>query len=636
MTAVEELKQLLHLMELEKEEEIRQYKEILAQLPISERIKKGACWFPLQIEQLGWSLGDHPFVLIERTQQVQMAHKFRAGAVVSLFSEQSGQEQQRPELGVIHFVDRNKMKIILYGTEIPYWLQKGRIGVQLAFDERGHLEMVKAVKQVMQAEKNRTAELREILLGYKAAQWNEYYQITEQIHLNDSQNKAIENILGAVDVAIIHGPPGTGKTTTLVEAIKQIVKKESPVLVCAPSNTAVDFLTEKLHQAGVSVVRIGNLSRVDEDLLQHTVEGILEGRPEAKEIKKMKIEASQLYKQAERHYRTYGSSEREEKKSLKNEARSLIHHAKMLEDYVIEKILTEADVICCTLVSAMNKYIEKKTFKTVVIDEAAQALEPACWIAIGKAQRVIFAGDPFQLPPTVKSMQAQQGGYSKTLLEKMIERQPRVDLLKVQYRMNEKIMGFSNALFYQNELKAASFVSQWTIGTNEGYDSEPISFIDTAGCGYEESINTETKSYYNPDEYAILRMHLDRLLYYSSAVSGLQIGIISPYKEQVIYMQEQIKSDFDHFPDADITVDTIDSFQGQERDIIYISLVRSNDSGEIGFLKDSRRMNVAMTRAKKKLIIIGDSATLGAHPFYEKLLTYCEQCQGYKTAWEYV
>jgi superfamily I DNA and/or RNA helicase len=528
------------------------------------------------------------------------------------------------------------MKIIFYGTDLPSWVTKGRIGVQLAFDERSYIEMDRALRNVMEAKGNRLAELREILLGHQPAYFERMDYTFEIPHLNPSQNEAVMKILAAKDVAVVHGPPGTGKTTTLVEAIKQLAKRESPILVCAPSNPATDLLTERLAKAGLNVVRIGNISRVDEDLLKHTIEGILDERAEMREVKKMKIEAASLFKQSEKFVRNFGPKEREEKRDTKNEARTLMQQAKMLEDYVIEKILSEADVICCTLVGAMNRYIEKKKFHTIVIDEAAQALEAATWIPIGKAEKVILAGDPFQLPPTVKSMEASKGGLAVTLLEKAVERLENVQLLNVQYRMHELIMGFSNQEFYDNQLQAADFVAKWTLSMADGADTRPVEFIDTAGCGYDEKVNSETLSSYNPEEYFVLRQHLDHLLTLASPDVRPRIAIISPYREQVQFIQDNIKKDFDHYPDDDITVDTIDSFQGQERDVVYISLVRSNADGEIGFLKDTRRMNVAMTRAKKKLVVIGDSATLGGFRFYSRFFDYCEAHGCYGTAWEWM
>ena len=297
MSSQEELRQVLSLMKLEKEEEIRQYQLLLEQMSVNDRIKAGACWFPLEVENSGWSLGEHPFIVVSRNKLLDTPHKFRAGQVVGIFAEQFLEDKKLMEYGVVHFVEKNKMKIIFYGTDLPSWVIRGRIGVQLAFDERSYMEMEKAIKTVLEAKGNRLAELREILLGYKPAFFEKMDYNIEIPHLNPSQNEAVMQILSAKDVALLHGPPGTGKTTTLVEAIKLLAKRESPILVCAPSNPATDLLTERLAKAGLNVVRIGNISRVDDDLLQHTIEGILDERPEMNEVKKMKIEAAQLFRQ---------------------------------------------------------------------------------------------------------------------------------------------------------------------------------------------------------------------------------------------------------------------------------------------------------------------------------------------------
>ena len=633
MTTQQELDHLLSLLQQEKEEEIKQFEQLLKEQSIKERVQKGACWFPLQVESSGWGLGEHPFVIIERTKNLNKPHKFRAGQVVSLFSEKFTSENLE-EKGIIYFVKKNRMKVILYGTQFPRWITAGKVGVQLNFDERSYQEMERAVLKVKMAKNDRLAELREILLGKQPARFDKEQHKFEIPLLNRSQNDAVHSILSAEDVAIVHGPPGTGKTTTLVAAIQQLVKRESPILVCAPSNAATDLLTEKLAAKGLNVVRIGNVSRVDDNLLKHTMEGILQHLPEMQEVKKMKIEAAKVRRDAEKFKRNFGFKERQERRDNYREAKDLMQQAKMLEDYIIDKTLREADVICSTLVSSVSRYIEKMTFNTVIIDEAAQALEPATWIPICKANKVIFAGDPFQLPPTVKSMKAAKNGFSVTLLEKGVERLEQVNLLDTQYRMHDTIMGFSNQQFYNNQLKSDASVASWQLHLSDGTPSPSMEFIDTAGCGFEEKVNPESLSYYNPEEYFILRQHLDNLL----VILGDQaasIGIISPYREQVISIQDAITKDFDHFPDADIEVNTIDAFQGQERDIIYISMVRSNDNGEIGFLKDTRRMNVAMTRAKKKLIIIGDSATLASLGFYNDFLDYCDQFGTYGSGWDW-
>ncbi|AFC24368.1 AAA domain-containing protein [Saprospira grandis] len=637
MKATEEIQALMELLEEEKQEEIKQYRYLLEQLPLKERIEKGVCWHPVRQERTGWSLGEHPYVTISRMYSKDQAHKFRSGTVVGIFPSSNFERKKSIfEYGVVQYIKKDEMKIILYGKELPSWVMHEQIGVQLAFDERSYLEMGKALKYVAEAQDNRLSELREILLGKMPARFQDHRRPGDLGQLNNSQAEAVQQILAAEDVAVVHGPPGTGKTTTLVAAIKELVKRESPVLVCAPSNPASDLLTERLADQGLNVVRVGNVSRLDEKVLQHSIEGILQERAEMKEVKKMKKEAAELFRKAGKFKRKFGPNERNERRETYQEAKNLIRHARMMEDYVIEKVLSEADAICCTLVSSMNRYIENRRFHTVVIDEAAQALEPACWIAIAKADKVILAGDPFQLPPTVKSRKAAQKGLSITLLEKAVERLDRVQLLKTQYRMHEQIMQFSNQYFYEGQLQAADFVKNWTLAMRPGGDTTPVEFIDTAGCSFDEKINPETLSSYNPEEYYILRQHLDHLLSFADKQVRPSIAVISPYREQVRFMQEQMETDFDHFPDDDITIDTIDAFQGQERDVVYISLVRSNERGEIGFLKDTRRLNVAMTRARKKLIIIGDSATLGQHPFYQSFMDYCEKHGKYASAWEWM
>ncbi len=629
MSSIEELKALSLLLAQEKAEEIRQYEALIKQTSVQQRVENGSCWFPVVVDSNGWSLGEHPFIVVERQKGRDKQHKIRAGAVVSVFAEQFiAANNEMEEKGVVHYVDKNKMKIIFYGTELASWVLHNRIGIQLSFDERSYVEMERALVAVRNAKNNRTADLREILLGFGKASFrrNSGYTI-ELPRLNDSQNRAVQTIIDSEDIAVVHGPPGTGKTTTMVAAIQHLSKSEGTILVCAPSNPAVDLLTERLAEKGLKVVRVGNLSRIDESLLQHTIEGILDRMPEMNEVKKMRVEANKFFRKAEKFQRSFGPKERQEREDNRKEAKQILYQARMLEDYLTDKIFNEADVITCTLVSSMNANLEKRVFHTVVIDEAAQAMEPATWIPILKAERVVLAGDPCQLPPTVKSMEAAKAGLAVTLLEKCVKRQERVQLLDTQYRMHEIIMGFSNKMFYEGRLKADPSVAQWLLTLADAPDTRALEFIDTAGCGFEEQTNEETRSHYNEEEYHILRQHLDRLLTLSTEEERniLSIGIISPYREQVVFMQNKVKEDFDHYPDAQIEVDTIDSFQGQERDVIYISMVRSNDTGEIGFLKDTRRMNVAMTRARKKLVIIGDSATLAQFPFYARLLDYAEE-----------
>ena len=628
---LQELYNLVELLKLEKEEDLEQFKVVIQNLSLSEKRKKGYTWYPLSLVKSGYTIGDRAFVVVEKTTDTVRQHRFRPGKTVNFYTQQSGAYQPE-KTGIINFVDKNKMKIVLNSKDLPDWISLGQIGVDLLFDDRTYMEMEKALKKVIEAKSNRLSELRSILLGKQEALFNPLaYPITIP-QLNPSQNEAVNTILAARDIAIIHGPPGTGKTTTLVYAVKKLVELEHTVLVCAPSNAAVDLLTERLSALELNVVRIGNISRVDESIIQHTLEHRLSKHPESKNIKKIKIQAAGARRNANKFKRRFGAQERQERKDLYKEARELTDWANQLEERMVGQILSAAQVITCTFVGASNRMLEKLKFKTVVIDEAAQALEPANWIPITKASKVVLAGDPFQLPPTVKSNAAQRKGLNITILEKAIERLEGVCLLNTQYRMHQDIMGFSNIQFYNNKLLAHESVKDQVL---EISDNTPVTFIDTAGCGFEEKVNEEFKSKSNPDEFGILLEHLYLLIQGFEEKTLPSTAIISPYREQVIHMKKTISED-ERLEGQDILVDTIDAFQGQERDIVYISLVRSNAKGEIGFLNDYRRMNVAMTRAKKKLIIIGDSSTIGGNKFYDDFLEYAEVYGLYKSAWDYM
>ena len=637
--AIDELKEHLDLLKIEKDEELATFTLQIAALTISEKRNKGVCWHPLVVVSTGYSIGDYAYVDVERTKDLNAKHQFRAGSVVRLFSSRADTKVDSvEEKGTIHFVDKNKMRIILYSKDLPEWLSDGGIGVDMLFDERSYREMELAVDKVMQAKNNRLADLREKLLGYGELDWEREQDVyfTPYPFLNDSQNAAIQQVLSAKDVAIIHGPPGTGKTTTLVYAIKTLAEKQrtKTILVCAASNAATDLLTERIAAQGLHVTRIGNISRVDEDLLKHTLDMQVAVHPDSKQIKQVRIEAAQLRREAHRHHRSFGTEQRVERKQLLADAKSLNAWVRDLEDKLIENILQYSQVITCTLTGAAHSLIKERQFETVIIDEAAQALEGATWIPILVANRVVLAGDPYQLPPTVKSFKAQKLGLDITLLEKCIQRLPDISLLNVQYRMNKLIMGFSNDYFYNNALMAAPSVANHTLPI---LMDEPMIFIDTAGCGFEEKAAEAGKSLYNPEEYFILREHLYQFVDAYRDNSPLpSVGIISPYKEQVNFIETAIAEDvrFAHLTDLD--VNTVDGFQGQERDIIYLSLVRCNEKNEIGFLMDYRRMNVALTRARLQLVVIGDSATLGNNPFYAQFLDYCEQHNSYRSAWEWM
>lgn len=628
---LEELNKVKELLLIEKKEDLEQYKQMIEQLPLQERKEKGFSWYPVEVLKSGYTYGDRAYVIIQRNKDIDTPHQFRAGKTVRLFTQQPA--VNKPDRnGVIQYVEKNKMKIVLNVQDLPDWLGLGQIGVDLLFDERTYLEMEKALDQVMSAKNGRLVDLRAVMLGKMEPRFSTSSHPLEIPSLNTSQNEAVNRALGAQDIAFIHGPPGTGKTTTLVQIVKQLCKTEATVLVTAPSNTAVDLLTERIAETGLQVLRIGNISRVDESIIRHTLEMQISDHPDSKNIKKVKIEAAELRRKARRFKRKFGREEHQERRNMYREAAELAAWANQLEDRLIQQLIDGAQVICATLVGAAHPVLEKRKFRTAIIDEAAQALEPAAWIPITRASKVIMAGDPYQLPPTVKSMEAQRKGFNVSMIEKGIQRMNAATLLRTQYRMNEVIMGFSNQYFYENQLKAGAAVGQWTLDIEQ---NAPLTFIDTAGCGFEEKIKEAYLSRYNPDEFKILCEHLYQLVEAFQEQERPTIGIISPYREQVEFMKQTISEDA-ILSELPLSINTIDGFQGQERDVIYISLVRSNGKGEIGFLKDYRRMNVAMTRAKKKLVIVGDSATIGSDEFYTSFLDYCDQNGKYQTAWEYM
>ncbi|MFB9861984.1 IGHMBP2 family helicase [Rufibacter immobilis] len=641
-----ELLDVRALLKLEQEEDRRQYQLKNAQTSITERKRLGICWYPVNVIKQEVGFGNKMVVELERISGRDQLHMFQAGSSAALFTNGEGGALN----GVVLEVKRNKLRLATTKEDLPDWLEGGaRLGVELTFDEVSYREMEIALMKVMEAEKSRLAQLRDIILGAEPAIFRREKPFTPIASLNDSQNEAVRNIVQAKDVAIIHGPPGTGKTTTLVQAILQTLQTgEQKLLVTAPSNTAVDLLTEKLAEQGVNVIRIGNPSRVSEVLLEHTLDAQIMHHREYRQLKKLRKSAQEYKAMASQYKRSFGPQERAQRQFMKEESKRVLAQADDVEEYITEDLLDRVQVITCTLVGSANRTIRHLQYDTVFIDEAAQALEPACWIPITRANRVVLAGDHHQLPPTVKSMAAERGGLARTLFEKCIERQPETAvMLTTQYRMHEHIMGFSNQQFYRGELQAHESVRTATLSEVHPV-FEPgliVEFIDTAGCGFNDQTIGEGSSTANPEEADVLLKHLLNLLTpYEPAEASeaqseprLRIGIISPYRAQINYLTDQVE----HEPKLaqlltrrQLSVGTVDSFQGQERDIMYISMVRSNPEGEIGFLADIRRMNVAMTRAKKKMVIVGDSATLGQHPFYQEFMNYAESIGAYRSAWE--
>jgi ATP-dependent RNA/DNA helicase IGHMBP2 len=622
--AIEELAALTRLLRIEQKEDFDLHEVWLKKSTVQERKKNGIAWFPLRIVESGYGMGDYPFLVVER-HETQMPHQFQGGAPAQLFSLAEGNTEDTLQ-GTVVFADHARMKLTFTADEIPDWVDDGKIGVNLLFDSKTYDEMFKALNLLINLEKGRLKSLRDILLGYGSAQFRND-PVAPSERLNDSQNAAMERMVNAEDVAIVHGPPGTGKTTTLVEAIARMAIDPVKILVCAPSNAATDHLASSLHARGLRVVRIGNLSKIDEENEDLTIEAQIQKEREFKQIREIKKRSIELRRMASKYKRNFGRAEAEQRKLILQEARNMGKEARVLEDYLVGKVIGQAQVIATTLIGSTSGYISNTRFEVVVIDEAGQGIEAAAWVPILKADKVIMAGDPFQLPPTVKSQEAAKLGLTTTLLEKAIERHSEVSLLKVQYRMHERIMEYSNRVFYQNAL--TSHATNQYRGLND--EEIVVEFVDTAGCGYEEEAGDEGHSLQNKEEAKLVDRHFKALLH--RYTEGCSVGILSPYRAQVRLLQDGTQSGYGE--QVDVTVNTIDSFQGQERDIIYISLVRSNDRSEIGFLKDYRRMNVAMTRARKKLVMIGDSATLGKDHFYEGLLEMIEQRGGYRTAWDY-
>jgi ATP-dependent RNA/DNA helicase IGHMBP2 len=636
--AIQRLKRLKQLLQIERDEDYKLYKDLFLRVNLEQRRKNGVTWYPIKINNEELGSGDLLHLELERTTHLNQAHQFSSGKNVSLFSNR---EQEELEMtGTIKSVSKNTLKLVLHTDELPDWCYEGKLGLNIQFDDNSYLEMQSALETVIEAKYNRIAELRDMIEGTIPLNFENQPDDLIIPQLNLSQNRAVRHILSAKDIAVLHGPPGTGKTTTLVQAIRLTLQTEKQVLVCAPTNSAVDLLTEKLTELGLNVLRLGHPARISEELQQSSLDGKMSSSAYYKDVKNLRKNAEEYFKMAGKYKRTFGKEDAQQRAAFYAEARNCIKEARVLEDYIVDELFNTAQVICCTPVTSTHKGLTRKKFNTLFFDEASQALEPMIWIPLLKCKRLILAGDHFQLPPVVKSVEAKRGGLGDTVLDKCIVLNQSTVLLNRQYRMSAAIMGFSNAYFYNNELIAdESVISQLLVNDENSHLGKSVEFIDTAGCGFDEIQNLETLSYYNPSEAQIVLKHLRELIENyerESAYSEIEIGIISPYKEQREWLIDNLDVDASILSKIkSIQIKTIDGFQGEERDVIYISLVRSNSKQEIGFLSDLRRMNVAITRAKKKLVVIGDSATIGANLFYQSFLEYCETHGLYRSAWEF-
>ena len=664
ISPIQALLQQRTLLQLEYYTEKEAFRKLTEQMGMQRKVKRGDAWFPLRVGKSFYNSLNQTAIEVFRTSDQDIEHNFEFGRPVMFFmakkmgkNENQGRKVQSIKYfsftGTVSYVDGDRMVITVPDSAPLLDLQQSTepIGVQLSFDETSYKLMFEALDRVMKAKNNRLAYLRDLFYSHqKAGRFS--FEPMKFPWLNPTQERAVNEVLWAKDVAIVHGPPGTGKTTTLVEAINETLMRESQVLVCAQSNMAVDWISEKLVDRGINVLRIGNPTRVNDKMLGFTYERRFESHPDYPQLWAIRKAIRELRKNRKKGSENY----HQKMDRLKSRAAEI-------EIRINSELFGEARVIACTLVGSAHRLLEGMKFGTLFIDEAAQALEAACWIPMKRASRVILAGDHCQLPPTVKSIAALRAGLGKTLMERIAENKPEVvTLLKIQYRMNDEIMRFSSDWFYGGKVESAPQIKYRSV---LDYD-HPITWIDTsneenqitiegedapedsASTSSSESTSspasvTNQNSDLNFKEQFVgesfgrinkaeAELTLLTLAEYFTKIGkqrvlseSIDVGIISPYRAQVQYLKKLIKK-YEFFKPYRrlISVNTVDGFQGQERDVILISLVRSNDEGQIGFLKDLRRMNVAMTRARMKLIILGNKDTMTKHPFYKKLWEYVE------------
>lgn len=648
ISPIQALLQQRTLLQLEYYTEKEAFRKLTEQMGMQRKVKRGDAWFPLQVGKSFYNSLNQTVIEVFRTSDQDIEHNFEFGRPVMFFRSEGSEELKYFSFtGTVSYVDGDRMVVTVPDSAPLLELQQSTdpIGVQLSFDETSYKLMFEALDRVMKAKNNRLAYLRDLFYSHqKAGRFS--FEPMKFPWLNPTQERAVNEVLWAKDVAIVHGPPGTGKTTTLVEAINETLMRESQVLVCAQSNMAVDWISEKLVDRGINVLRIGNPTRVNDKMLGFTYERRFESHADYPQLWAIRKAIRELRKNRKKGSENY----HQKMDRLKSRAAEI-------ELRINAELFGEARVIACTLVGSAHHLLEGMKFGTLFIDEAAQALEAACWIPMKIASRVILAGDHCQLPPTVKSIAALRAGLGKTLMERIAENKPEVvTLLKIQYRMNDEIMRFSSDWFYGGKVESAPQIKYRSV---LDYD-HPITWIDTSNeenqitiegeDAPEDSASTASsvsaanqnsdlnfKEQFVGESFgrinkAEAELTLLTLAEYFTKIGKqrvleerIDVGIISPYRAQVQYLKKLIKK-YEFFKPYRrlISVNTVDGFQGQERDVILISLVRSNDEGQIGFLKDLRRMNVAMTRARMKLIILGNKDTMTKHPFYKKLWEYVE------------
>ena len=624
------LQQQRLLLQMEYAAEKETFRKQTEEMGLQRKVKRGDAWYPLKMGKSYYNSLNQLVVEVFRQGDEEIEHNFEFGRPVAFFTcinKDSGNPGS-PKIryfnftGTVSYVDGDRMVVAVPDNGQLIDVQSAEhVGVQLFFDETSYKMMFDALDRVIRA-KGRLGYLRDLFYSHQKAETFSFSAMPFP-YLNATQEEAVNKVLRAKDVAIVHGPPGTGKTTTLVEAIYETLRRENQVLVCAQSNMAVDWISEKLVDRGVNVLRIGNPTKVNDKMLSFTYERRFEAHPDYDQLWAIRKAIRDL-----RAHRKRGDDKYHQK------LERLKERATELELRINAQLFDEARVIACTLVGSSSRLLDGQKFGTLFIDEAAQALEAACWIPIRRVSRVVFAGDHCQLPPTVKSIAALKAGLGKTLMERIVENKPEVvTLLKMQYRMNDEIMRFSSSWFYGNQVESAPEVKYRSI-----LDLDiPMTWIDTSAFELNEDSEVSFKEQFVGESFgrinkAEAELTLLALENYFTKIGKtrilderIDVGVISPYRAQVQYLRRLLKKKEFFKPYRSlISVNTVDGFQGQERDVILISLVRANDEGQIGFLRDLRRMNVAITRARMKLIILGDASTMTRHPFYKKLYDYIE------------
>ena len=637
-SAIVQLQQQRELLRVEYQEEKEAYRQMTENIGLARKVTRGDAWFPLKIGRAYYNSLNQYCIEVTHQGDEEIDHNFEYGRPIVFFSAEAPAGDLKQATGIHYFsftgsvsyVDGNRMvAAIPEGHALELQNAQQPVGVQLFFDETSYRMMFDALERVIKAEGNRLAYLRDLFYSHQPAATFSFDAMRFP-WLNVSQERAVNHVLRAKDVRVLHGPPGTGKTTTLVEAINETLMRETQVLVCAQSNTAVDWISEKLVDCGVPVLRIGNPTRVNDKMLSFTYEHRFADHPDYPKLWQLR-----------RNIREMRRRRRESGERFHQKLDRLKELAVELEVRINNDIFGQVRVIASTLVGAGNKLLDGKKFSTLFIDEAAQALEAACWIPIRRASRVIFAGDHCQLPPTVKSLEALKGGLGTTLMERIVKNKPEcVSLLQVQYRMNDEIMQFSSDYFYHGQMRSAPEVAHRLIHEGDApilwFDTSTINLGEDERHDFREQFIGESFGRVNKGEailtLSLLQIYLQRIGKQRVLDDRIDIGIISPYRAQVQYLKRLLKKrpffkPYRHL----ISINTVDGFQGQERDVIIISLVRSNEIGQIGFLRDLRRMNVAITRARMKLFILGDAPTLTRHPFYKRLYDYIQRVRGLQT-----